>query len=147
MSPYKEAHRKSMIWFMPLMIIAFLIICCLMSGCDHIVDSNEMVVKQAADRNGCFGDDYLLLKAIWKAENGRPGREFGIMNPKANTLDLQAGWCAASIIKSRARWEKAGKPGDFITFMGNRYCPPNAHPLNKNWVTNVTYWFNKFTKD
>ena len=103
-------------------------------------------MRIAAKRNGIdlSSDDWLILLSINIAEGNVPGREFGIMNPEANTLDKQAGWCAASIVKSRARWNKAGKPGDFITFMGARYCPPDDHPLNKNWVGNVTYWFNAY---
>jgi len=105
--------------------------------------TNDMdIIRIAAERNGIeYGsEDWCILMAIRKAENGGEGMEFGIMNPEANTLDKQAGWCAASIVKSRARWVKAGKPEDFIIFMGRRYCPPDAHPLNVNWVGNVTYW-------
>ena len=102
-------------------------------------------IRAAAERNGIkYGsEDWFILLAIRKAENGRPGLEFGIMHPKANDLDSQAGWCAASIVKNRQRWD--GK-GDFVEFMGRRYCPPNAHPLNKNWVGNVNYWKNELAK-
>jgi len=103
------------------------------------------VIRIAAERNGIeYGsDNWFILLAIRKAENGPAGREFGIMNPEANDLDSQAGWCAASIWWAKVRWNEAGKPGDFITFMGARYCPPKEHTLNKNWVKNVTYWKNK----
>jgi hypothetical protein len=97
------------------------------------------------ERNGIeYGsEDWRILLAIRKAEGNVPGKEFGIMNPEANTLDKQAGWCAASIVKGRQRWIDAGKPEDFITHFGRRYCPPDAHPLNKNWVKNVKYWKDK----
>ena len=114
------------------------------------------VIKKAAARNGCKGDDFIILLAIRKAENGRPGLEFGILHPKAlkliknepeRSLDIQAGWCAATIVKNRARWEKTDKKEDFITFLGGRYCPVGAENdpdgLNKNWIKNVKYWFNK----
>ena len=106
------------------------------------VTDDLSIIRIAAERNGIkYGSkNWYILLAIRRAENGPLGKEFGIMNPKANNLDKQAGWCAASIVKSRARWFKSGKPEDFITFMGRRYCPPNAHPLNKNWVSNVTFW-------
>ena len=108
-------------------------------------DVNDIIIAKAAERNNCLGDDYLLLSAIRKAENGGPGKEFGVKHPRAwdTNLDTQAGWCASSIVKARKRWLTAGKPEDFITFMGRRYCPPNDHPLNKNWVKNVKYWFKK----
>jgi hypothetical protein len=105
-------------------------------------------IRTAAERNGISyqSDDWYILLAINKAEGNPEGREFGIMNPAANTLDKQAGWAAASIVKSRARWVKAGKPEDFITFMGRRYCPPLDHELNINWVPNVTYWAGEFKR-
>jgi hypothetical protein len=98
------------------------------------------VIRCAAARNGIeYGsDDWYILLAIRLAENGRAGREFGIMNPKAHNLDLQAGWCAATIKKNRARWEKAGKPGSFIAYLGGRYCPKVSDPTgHRNWKNNV----------
>ncbi len=109
----------------------------------------QKVIRTAAERNGIqYGSrDWYILLGINRAEGNVKGREFGIMNPEADNLDKQAGWCAASIVKSRARWVKAGKPEDFITFMGRRYCPVGAENdpdgLNVNWVGNVTYWANK----
>lgn len=100
-------------------------------------------IKIAAIRNVCHGDDFIILLAIRKAEGGGKGKEFGIKNPKAwNTdLDTQAGWAAATVVKNRQRWKDAGQPKPFIEYLGDRYCPPDAHELNKNWVPNVTYWY------
>jgi hypothetical protein len=102
------------------------------------------VIRDAAYRNKCVGEDFVILFAIRKAENGRQGLEFGIMNPKADNLDKQAGWAAATIVKTRERWRKAGCPGDFIEFLGRRYCPVGAENdpdgLNKHWIKNVKHW-------
>lgn len=110
-------------------------------------DSKELpTIYKAAKRNNCEGENLKILLAIRQAENGRAGREFGVLHPKAvNTnLDTQAGWAAATVVKNRARWEKAGKPGDFITFLGKRYCPVDADNdptgLNKHWIGNVKMW-------
>jgi hypothetical protein len=106
----------------------------------------------AADRNDCYGDDFLILLAIRKAENGRPGREFGILHPRAidTNLDIQAGWCAATIVKNRVRWVRAGKPVPFIEFLGRRYCPVGAENdpagLNHHWIKNVNYFFKKYRR-
>ena len=108
------------------------------------------VIRTAAERNGIeYGsDDWYILLAIRKAENGREGLEFGVMNPRANDLDSQAGWCAASIVKNRERWDGTG---DFVAFMGRRYCPVGAENdpdgLNRHWVKNVNYWFKKLKGD
>ena len=114
------------------------------------------VILKAAKRNHLALEDYDLLFAIRKTENGGPRREFGIIHPKCEaemdkrpneTLDIQAGWAAATIVKNRARWEKAGKPGDFNTFLQKRYCPVGAKNdpsgLNKNWLQNVNTWENR----
>lgn len=111
------------------------------------------VISIAAERNDCRGDDFLILLAIRKAENGLSGREFGILHPRAidTNLDIQAGWCAATIVKNRVRWVRAGKPVPFIEFLGKRYCPVGVKNdpsgLNRNWIKNVKYWFNKLKKE
>ncbi len=102
-------------------------------------------IKVAADRNHCTGDLFYILLAIRKAENGGPGKEFGVMHPKAwgTNLDTQAGWAAATVVKNHKRWTDARQPGDFIAFLGNRYCPPDADPMNKHWQPNVRFWYQK----
>ena len=104
--------------------------------------------RAAAERNNCRGDDFIILLAIRKAENGRAGCEFGIKHPKAwdTTLDKQAGWAAATVVKNRTRWYDSGAchEVDFITFLADRYCPKSADPEgNKHWKKNVLYWFRK----
>jgi hypothetical protein len=88
----------------------------------------------------------LILCAIRKAEAGAPGKEFGVKHPKAwgTNLDTQAGWAAATVKKSNDRWIKAGSKGSFIEYLGKRYCPPEAHPLNEHWYNNVKVWYKRF---
>jgi len=84
-----------------------------------------------------------IVAAIRYAENGRKGREYGVLHPKAlnKSYRIQAGWCAATVQKNYDRWIKAESKLDFITFLGKRYCPVEAHKLNKHWVKNVKYYF------
>ena len=87
-----------------------------------------------------------VVAAIRFAENGRKGREYGILHPRVKpTYRSQAGWCAATVQKNYDRWTKAGSKGDFITFLGNRYCPVGAENdptgLNKHWIKNVRKLF------
>ncbi len=93
-------------------------------------------IMAAAHRNGCQGESLLILFAIRKAENGRPGIEFGILCQAGTDLNTQAGW-AATIMKNRKRWN--GEE-DFIAYLGSKYCPNDY----VNWVHNVTYWYKKF---
>lgn len=141
-------------------------LCCPEYYCDgavqvQITDCNLLeelpVILRAAERNNCKGDDFLILRAIRKAKNGAPGREFGVLHPRClaeiarrpqDSLDIQAGWAAATIIKNRKRWTAAGRPGGFIDFLGNRYCPASADAEgNKNWKANVKYFYRKFKRE
>ena len=70
---------------------------------DQFKASEYATIAQAAKRNDCHGELFIILLAIRKAENGGPGREFGIMNPKADNLDKQAGWAAATVVKNYQR--------------------------------------------
>ena len=102
-----------------------------------------ITVHFAAARNGCEGDDYKLLLAIRKAENGRWEKAFGIMDKRAYNLDLQAAFCACTIRNQHRRSGIQDVNDKFIESLGKRYCPVSAHPLNKNWTGNVRFWYNK----
>jgi len=114
-------------------------------------------IMDGAKGNGIPDNDYenlSILFSIRQAEHGREGLEFGIKNPRGmkqpgdtpeQTLRRQAGWSAKTIMNNRTRHAadtKAGKTkDDFITYLGNRYCPIDApddpNNLNKNWIKNV----------
>jgi len=112
------------------------------------------IIIEAAKRNGIGTHDYdnlPILFAIRIAENGRKGREFGVLHPRALgnddeswevTLDRQAGWCAATIMKNRKRWSASETKESFIVFLGKRYAPMGAGndptDLNRHWIGNVT---------
>ena len=89
------------------------------------------------------------VAAIRYAENGRAGREYGILAKRVKpTYRSQAGWCAATVQKNYDRWVKAGKRGEFVVFLGNRYCPVGAdndpNGLNKHWIGNVRKFYARF---
>ena len=93
-----------------------------------------------------------VVAAIRFAENGGKGREYGILHPRVKpTYRSQAGWCAATVQKNFDRWTKAGRKGDFITFLGNRYCPVGAENdptgLNKHWQKNVRKLISRLKKN
>jgi len=100
-------------------------------------------IMAAALRNRCQGENLHILFAIRKAENGGPGIEFGVEAKRGTDLDTQAGWAAATIMKNRSRWYATNTRGDFIEFLGKRYCPNNSEV----WIKNVKYWFDKFKEN
>ena len=98
-----------------------------------------------------------IVAAIRHAENGRAGREYGVLGDairrdmvrRGDTYRPQAGWCAATVQKTYDRWVRAGRPGAFIAYLGKRYCPIGAdndpQGLNRHWVKNVTAWRQKIS--
>lgn len=114
-------------------------------------DEIERILNTAAS----VGIDARLLAAIRKAENGGPGREFGIVSIPAPTYDLQAKYAANTIRNNQARYEAetgfsatngGGRFTDaFITYLGSKYAPIGVSNdptgLNRNWVGNVTTYY------
>jgi hypothetical protein len=127
-------------------------------NCDGAVCMGQLTLKaelptirKAAERNGIkYGsDDWYLLLAIRKQENGRDGCEFGIADPRAweTNLDTQAGWAAATIVKQHKRYGSDQVTLGYVLNLADRYCPASCDPDgNRNWKRNVWYWFNKFQK-
>ena len=95
----------------------------------------------------CYGQGYSdidIVNAIYKAEGGNKATYlYGIRSVKYKDEAEARQICLNSVRNARKRWTKAGKPMDFITFMGLRYCPPKAHKLNSNWVRNVKYFLER----
>ena len=54
--------------------------------------------------------------------------------------------CLNTIRNNKKRFLKQTKYTDFIEFLGSRFCPPSAHSLNKNWVSNVRYFLKQGEK-
>lgn len=89
-----------------------------------------------------------IVASIRYAENGGKGKEYGILHERVKpTYRSQAGWCSATVQKNYDRWVKAGSKGDFISFLGARYCPIGAdndpNGLNKHWIKNVKYFLTR----
>jgi hypothetical protein len=80
--------------------------------------------------------DERFLRALRRAENGRPGREFGVLSVPAPTFDDQARIAAGSVRRSIERFEKAGGRAidpatgrytdEFIRFFSARWAPVGA---------------------
>jgi len=110
------------------------------------------IIRKSAERNGIKyqSDDWYLLIAIRKAENGRSGLEWGIMDKRANTLNKQAGWASATIMNHHKRTGIKEVNKAFIRSLSKRYCPSEGisltndeRRLNIYWYNNVNYWYDK----
>lgn len=82
---------------------------------------------------------------IYKIEGGdRARKPYGVLSVKVNSKDEARRVTINSIRNNWKRWHKAGKPGDFITFMARRWCPPSADPVgHRNWVKNAKFYMEK----
>ena len=82
-----------------------------------------------------------LITAIRKIENGGEGRQFGILNKKADTFRRQAGWCAATCWKNWVRWQRTNQETPYLLFLADKYAPLGAENdptgLNANWLPNL----------
>jgi hypothetical protein len=91
------------------------------------------VIRRSAEGAGV---DPAFLQALRRAENGGPGREFGVLSVPAPTYDDQARVAARTIRRNVERFEgKGGQAIDpvsgrytteFIQFFSSRYAPADA---------------------
>ena len=99
-------------------------------------------------RPECVRELAPIVAAIRYAENGKT-YQYGIIHKRCpKGYRPQAGWCAATVQKNYDRWVKAGRKGDYVTFLGKRYCPIGAdndpNGLNKHWIPNVKKFQKRF---
>lgn len=95
---------------------------------------------QATESGGLSYTVSEIADAIYKAEGGsRTKHPYGILRKYRNTTPRQI--CINTINHAIKDWNGQG---DFIVFLGSRYCPlldsRDVKGLNKNWVRNVK-WF------
>jgi len=88
------------------------------------------------------------VAAIRYAENGKT-YQYGIIHKRCpKGYRNQAGWCAATVQKNYDRWIKAGSKGEFVVFLGKRYCPVGVDndpdKLNRHWIGNVRKFHARF---
>lgn len=102
----------------------------------------------------CFGGESInfekVADAIYLAEgSAKTPFPYGIKSIKYKGHPSQKNqWarrvCLNTINTNYKKWIAAGKKGDFISFMGNSYCPA-AHDKKGHsvWAKNVNYFLNK----
>ncbi len=77
-----------------------------------------------------------IVNAIYRIEGGANTKyPYGIMSVK--TTDPR-GVCLNTVRNTHIRWINAGKKGDFLDYLANRYCPASVDPTgNRNWKKNI----------
>src|SRR5512142_604639 len=80
-----------------------------------------------------------IADAIWRAEGGSATRfPYGVVSIKTRSVAHARHICIVSIQNNWQRWEAAGRPGRFLDFMADRWCPAVSSPQgNRNWKRNM----------
>lgn len=131
---------------------------------EHAADEWAVIVQMASQANL----DPCFVGAIRWAENGGPGKEFGILAVPAPTFVDQCRACCNTL--ARYLTEYSHNPlmyvvaprieqtpnyvsrrvlysTAFIEYVASRYAPVGAsndpHNLNNNWITNVCQWYRR----
>ena len=123
-------------------------------------DEHEVILN-AAKRNGIDENDHetmSMLYAIRSTENGRAGKEFGVLHKNAvgkpgQTLDKQAGWASSILMKRKGEWEgmdstTQAKYKGFPHYLQSKYSPTigatnDPTGLNNNWLKNFTHHYDE----
>lgn len=91
----------------------------------------------------------LIVLAIWHIEGGAATRyPYGVKSVKVTTAAEAREVCIRTVDNNKQRWERAGKPGCFLDFLGDRYCPAKYDKRgNANWKRNIKRRLNHNTCD
>lgn len=116
-----------------------------MSTLTHLPFIEQTVIARIAKN---VGIDVNFLAAVRIAENGGPGREFGVLSEKATTYEEQCQITAISIRNNLIRFmNQTPYSLEFIQFMQERWAPKlvanDPNNLNKNWINNVSKAYTK----
>jgi len=83
-----------------------------------------------------------IANAIYRAEGGpQASVPYGILTVKIGNAAQARHVCLATIRNNWRCWQQAGRPGDFIDFLADHYCPLSADPAgNANWKRNLRFF-------
>jgi hypothetical protein len=116
------------------------------------------LIKIAAAKHGL---DWHFVAAIRKAEDGGPGREFGVLSIKAPGYAAQLEVCCQTVRHRLVEYDANNQAlglhqapdgdealvygQDFISWFASIWAPNGAtndpSGLNHNWCGNVSYWY------
>ena len=87
-------------------------------------------------------DDYA--DAIFKAEGGYKATFlYGIVSVPYKDIHEARQICKNTIINQMRRHKEHIHKIDFLTCLRDRYAPLEAHKLNKHWLKNVRYYYER----
>jgi hypothetical protein len=96
-----------------------------------------------------FGTNILaIVAAIYIIEGGDNTRyPYGIKSVPVRDKAEARQVCENTVRNNLVCWERAGRPGEYLDFLADRYCPPSVDPVgNRNWKRNIRSQLRKKTQ-
>lgn len=122
-----------------------------------VVEAYLETYKNILNQYPLLVNPYAFMLAVRMCEQGRKGREFGVLAQGAVDTDLetQAEWTMSTLIKDTKRWHTGslakGKKEDypsFVFYFADKWCPIGAdndpNNLNKNWLPSFQKFYSLF---
>ena len=83
--------------------------------------------------------DERIADAIYRIEGGAKAKApYGILSLEVKSPALARQICINTIRNNRTRWRAAGRPGDYLDFLADKYCPASCDAVgNRNWKKNI----------
>jgi hypothetical protein len=80
-----------------------------------------------------------IVDAIYRVEGGPKAKvPYGILSIPVRDAAHARRICTNPVQNNHDRWVKAGRPGEYLDFLADRYCPPSADLTgNRNWKRNI----------
>lgn len=84
-------------------------------------------------------DAERMADCIYQAEGRAKTRHpYGVLSVRTANHAEARQVCIRSIKNNWTRWQKAGRPGDFVAFMAARWVPASVDPVgHRNWIANM----------
>ena len=123
-----------------------------------VVEAYLETYKNTLNQYPLLVNPFAFMLAVRMCEQGKAGREFGVLAQGAIDTDLetQAEWTMATLIKDTKRWhtdtlaneKKRSDYAGFIFYFGDKWCPIGAendpNNLNQHWLPNFQKFYSLF---
>jgi hypothetical protein len=98
-----------------------------------------MILLMAGARPLLAFDAHQIVSAIYWVEGGpKASSPYGVLAVPCATKKECKRVCLNTVKNTRQRWHEAGRPGDFLDFLADRYCPPSVDKNgNLRWKKNI----------
>jgi hypothetical protein len=105
----------------------------LFGACLMFAASTLLAEEKLSDREAA-----RIADAIYVIEGGVKAKvPYGILSVRVRDESQARQVCLNTIKNTHQRWIKAGRKGEFLHYLANRYCPPVDSPGNRNWKRNI----------